>query len=146
MGGPSSLCSSSIPWNLFESRNGPSCDEGKGWSRDVQVWHCSSACHSHRVEAGRMQEGARDFGRGGHQGGQGHWQIHHPRPLHAQDTKEASDQGRQEGGVWKSYDGESQASQDCGQGILCGSAQEEHLSLCPRSSNVHEWASHSFCR
>merc|ERR1711878_36364 len=136
----SSLFFRSIPWNPLESRDGPSCDESsKGWSRDVQVWHCSSACHSHRVEAGRMQEGARDSGGGGHQGGQGHWQIHHPRPLHAQDAHEASNKGWQKRGVWKGGDGESQSSHDGGQGLLCGSAQEEHLSM-PISPTCVAWS------
>merc|ERR1712085_142164 len=96
-------------------------------SRDVQVWHCSRPCCSHRGEASIVQEVARDLGRGGHQGGQERWQVHHPRPLHAEDTQEASNQGRQEGGVRQGDDGQGQASHHGGQGILCVSAQEEHL-------------------
>merc|ERR1711956_174228 len=42
-------------------------------------------------------------------------------------TQEASNQGRQEGGVRQGDDGQGQASHHGGQGILCVSAQEEHL-------------------
>ena len=56
-------------------------------------------------------------------------QVHHPRIGDDQDTGEASDQGRQEGDLWEAHHGEGEACQDRGQGLLCCSFEEEHLSL-----------------
>merc|ERR1712008_570986 len=68
-------------------------------------------------------------------------QVHHPWLVHAEDEKQASDEGWQEGDVREGCRGEGEASVQGGQGLLRCSAEEEHLSRQP--AQVLEWTFHS---
>merc|ERR1712045_791246 len=77
----------------------------------------------------------------GDKGGEGHWQVHHPWLVHAEDEEQADDEGWQEGGLREGGNGEGEASIQSGEGLLCGSIEEEHLSRHP--TQVLMWTFHS---
>merc|ERR1712048_1270977 len=45
--------------------------------------------------------------------------VHHPWCLQDQNPNEASNQGREEGSLWQSGDGQGKASKKSGEGISC---------------------------
>merc|ERR1712232_615426 len=125
--GSSSICSRLPLVRLPPCHDG--ADEGKGCHCHVQDGYCSCDCREARAEASCRQEVHGYPDRSGHQGGEEDRQVHHSRPLHAEDQNEASDQGWQEGDLRESGDGEGEACEDGCQGLLCVSPEEEHLSL-----------------
>merc|ERR1712032_1663394 len=60
-------------------------------------------------------------------GSEEHWSVHHSWRLQDQNPCQASNQGREEGSLRKSGDGESKASKESGQGIPCVCLEEECL-------------------
>merc|ERR1712012_1396590 len=77
----------------------------------------------------------------GNQGGEGHWQVHHPWLVHAEAQEQAGDEGWQEGSLRQGGHGKGEASIQSCEGLLCGSVEEEHLSRQP--TQVLEWTFHS---
>merc|ERR1712039_104354 len=84
------------------------------------------------------EEGLRDddqqFGTDRHERCEGHRQVCYPRCLPDQNTCEASHKSWEEDDLWQRGHRQGQASQDSCEGIPCGCAQEEHLSMSMVSS------------
>merc|ERR1719330_1775875 len=121
-------------WHDGSSCEGPShegsCHEGR-------------SCHvrGHRGQGVRLQAVAGEARHRGNKGGEGQRHVHHPWLVHAEDPQQAGDEGWQEGGLREGGHGEGEASIQSGEGLLCGSIEEEHLSRCP--AQVLEWTFHS---
>merc|ERR1711992_132663 len=62
-----------------------------------------------------------------------------PWLVHDQDALEAGDEGWQEGGLWESGHGQSQASKDSGEGLPRLSIEEGFLSNCARCQSNHQY-------
>merc|ERR1711879_542131 len=73
-------------------------------------------------------------------GGEEPRHLRHPRLGQDQDSQEASDQGGQEDDVRKGGPREGAASEDGGEGLRRGSAEEEFLRTCSLSSRM-AWSS-----
>merc|ERR1712060_721490 len=55
-------------------------------------------------------------------------EVHHSGRVHGEDEAEAGDEGREAGGLRQGGDGEGEAGQDRGEGLLRGGAEEGVLS------------------
>merc|ERR1712190_319624 len=103
--------------------------EGNECKGNDKGWHCRSTVHQHRNEEERVWTDPEQPRRNCNTGSEEHWSVRNPRPLQNQNPNEASNQGREEGGLRKSGDGKSKTGEKSGQGFPSLCLEEECMRM-----------------
>merc|ERR1712014_88080 len=89
--------------------------------------HCRSTWDQHGDQEESVRKDHQQPCRNCHAGSKEHWSVHHPWCLQDQNPNEASNQGREEGSLWQSGDGQGKASKKSGEGISCLCLEAERM-------------------